>query len=157
MTAPVAFAKSTICWLGFEDRDWAAWYVAVGDTAYVVTGPGEQELPDLPATLAITVRARTSLEHAGRFQATATRLSPGNAAWDDAVAALRPARLNSPDDDPVARWLAEGAVWAVLPDFTSSIPPVRDAPSGAREPAATSATTAVPIPRHFGGRRRRDS
>lgn len=154
MTAPAAFAKSTICWLEVENRDWPAWYIAVGDTAYVVAGPGEQDLPDLPANLAITLRARTSLENAGRFAATATRLSEGDEAWDEAVAALRPARLNSPDDDPAARWSAEGAVWAVQPDFQSPVPVDRDAPSGAREPAATSATTPVPIPRHLGGRRR---
>lgn len=156
MSIPAAFAKSTICWLAVEDRDWPAWYVAVGDTAYVVAGPGEQELPDLPATLAITVRARTSLEHAGRFTATVTRLSESDAEWDEALAALQPARLNSPSDDLAARWTAEGAVWAVRPDFERPAVVKRDMASGAREPEATSATTPVPIPRHLGGRRRRD-
>lgn len=156
MNIPTAFAKSTICWLAVEDRDWPAWYVPVGDTAYVVAGPGEQELPDLPATLEITLRARAGLEHAGRFNASVTRLSEGDAEWDEALAALRTARLNSPSDDLDARWTAEGAVWAVRPDFESPGVVERDAPSGAREPEATSATTPVPIPRHLGGRRRRD-
>ncbi|MDQ2853088.1 MAG: hypothetical protein M3Y49_20575 [Actinomycetota bacterium] len=155
MTAPPAFAKSTICWLEIDGRDWPAWYVAVGDTAYIVSGAGEQELPDLPATLPITLRVRTALQYAGKFEATADRLRQGDEAWDEAVGALRPARLNSTGDDQVGRWVGDGVVWAVRPDFEHLLPFERNAPSGAREPTPTPATTRVPIPRHLGGRRRR--
>lgn len=154
---PASFSKSTICWLKVDGRDLPAWYIAVGDTAYVVSGPGEQELPELPATLPVTLRSRTSLQHAGRFEATATRLHPGDENWERATQALRTARLNPPDDDPVARWTEQGAVWAVRPDFDTLATVERDAPSGAREPAPTPATTPVRKPRHLGGRRRRES
>ncbi|MBO1754239.1 hypothetical protein [Allobranchiibius sp. CTAmp26] len=153
---PAAFGKSAICWLEVEGRDRPVWYVPAGEVAYVVSGPGEQELPELPASVPITLRVKDTREYAGRFTASATRLRPGDEGWDDAVGALRPARLNSPDDDPVARWSQDGAVWALRPDFETPTPVARDAPSGAREPAPTSATTRGRMPGHLGKRRRRE-
>ena len=156
MTVPAAFGKSAICWVQVQGREWPIWYAPAGDTAYVVSGPGEQELPELPGSVQITLRAKDTREYAGRYNATATRLHPGDEGWDDAVHALRPARLNPPDDDPVARWSADGAVWALRPDFDAPEPVARDAPSGAREPAATPATTRGRMPGHLGKRRRRE-
>lgn len=157
---PATFAKSTICWLHVDGRDWPTWYAAVGGTAYVVSGPGEQELPDLPPTLPITLRDRSVLQYAGRFAASATRLHVGDDGWDEAMGALQPARLNSPHGKSAAtidHWATEGIVWAIRPDFGAAAPVERDAPSGAREPVATPATTPVRLPKHFGGRRRRES
>ncbi len=156
---PATFAKSEICWLHIDGRGWPAWYAAVGGTAYIVGGPGEQPLPELPPELPITLRARVGREHAGRFTASATRLRDGDEGWDEAMGALQPARLNSPHGKSAAtieHWATEGVVWAVRPDFGSAAPVGRDSPSGASEPIPTAATTPVRLPRHFGGRRRRD-
>ena len=139
-----------------EGRDWPVWYVPAGEVAYVVSGPGEQELPELPASVQITLRSKDTREYAGRYAASTTRLRPDDEEWDYAVGALRPARLNPPDDDPVARWSSDGAVWALRPDFDAPEPVARDAPSGAREPAPTTATTRGRMPGHLGKRRRRE-
>ncbi|MBO1765841.1 hypothetical protein [Allobranchiibius sp. GilTou38] len=154
--APAAFGKSAICWVQVDGRDWPVWYAPLGDVAYVVSGPGEQELPALPASVSITLRAKDTREYAGRFTASATRLHPGDEEWDEAVGALRPARLNPPDADPAARWSRDGAVWALRPDFDAPAPVAPDAPSGAREPAPTTATTRGRMPGHLGKRRRRE-
>lgn len=155
---PATFAKSAICWLHVDGRDRPAWYAAVGDTAYVVSGVGEQPLPELPPELPITLRAKDAREYAGRFTATATQLRHGDAGWAEAMAALQPARLNSPhgkSEATIEHWVTAGVVWAVRPDFDTAAPVTRDAPSGARENVPTPATTPVRLPKHFGGRRRR--
>ena len=51
--------KSGILWIDIPgDRAWPAWHVWLDGTAFVVTGPGEQSLPAIPADITLTFRSK---------------------------------------------------------------------------------------------------
>ncbi len=151
---PAVFAKSAICWLRVGERDWPVWYAPVEGMAYVVSGGGEQQLPDLPAEVRITLRAKDTREYAGRFPAMVQRVAPDDHEWEAAVGALRSARLNAPHSGAAARWAEHSTVWVVRPDFAAPEPVTRDDPGSAAEPAPTTATTRGRMPAHLGRRSR---
>lgn len=150
-----AAGKSGLLWLEIPgDRAWPAWHVWLDDTAYVVSGPGEQTLPALPGELALILRSRDTGGRLIKVRATATNLSPGDGRWEQATAALKASRLNAPGgQDLVARWAAECTVTALSAyGMPVELPGRYDDGSGAAAPAPTPATTATWRPWHLGGR-----
>ena len=54
-----AATKSGLLWVDVPgDRAWPAWHVWVDGTAYVVSGPGEQVLPELPESVVLVLRSK---------------------------------------------------------------------------------------------------
>jgi len=154
-----ATKKSDLLWLGSDD--WlptAAWHIWHGDSAWVVTGPGEQPLPsirDLP-TAAVTVRSKDNLNRVVTWEALVWRIDPGTEEWDEVVPLLLAKRLNLPDGEgAAARWAARCTVIRLEPtgrllEAGSTLP----ADSGALPPRRTRATTSVRVPFTLGRRRR---
>jgi len=146
--------KSGLLWIDVPgDRAWPAWHVWLDGTAYVVTGPGEQQLPALPADLAVTFRSRSTGGRLVTVPARAVVLAPGDQHWDAATTALNPPRLTSPAGDTVARWAAEATVYALTP-YGEALegPGSYSQESGAAPPAPTPATTRTWHPWHLKGR-----
>jgi 8-oxo-dGTP diphosphatase len=94
---------------------WRATSEAAGDppppgAAYVLTGPGEQPLPELADADEVTV-AVPSKESGGllvTWTARASRVEPGSAEWEAVIGQLAAARLNArtPEGEasPAGRW-----------------------------------------------------
>ncbi|MDP9239185.1 MAG: hypothetical protein M3O55_00875 [Actinomycetota bacterium] len=154
-----ATKKSDLIWLG--SGDWlptAAWHVWHDDSAWVVTGPGEQPLPsirDLP-TAAVTVRSKDNLNRVVTWEALVWRITPDSEEWAEVVPLLLAKRLNLPDSEgAAARWAAECTVIRLEPtgrllEVGNSLP----SDSGALPPRRTPATTSVKVPFTLGRRRR---
>ena len=54
-----AATKSGLLWVDVPgDRAWPAWHVWVDGAAYVVSGPGEQALPELPESVVLVLRSK---------------------------------------------------------------------------------------------------
>ena len=152
-----AAAKSGLLWVDVPgDRAWPAWHEWLDGTAYVVSGPGEQALPWLPEEVAIILRSKDTGGRLVRIRARVERLTPQDARWDAATAALKTSRLNSVGDDVVTRWADQCTVTALTP-FGDPLeaPGSYDAGSGAAAPAPTPATTRTWHPWHLGGRPKR--
>ncbi|WP_137123215.1 hypothetical protein [Segeticoccus rhizosphaerae] len=155
-----AASKSGLLWVEVPgDRAWPVWHVWVNNTAYVVSGPGEQPLPDLPDEVVLVLRSK---DHEGRLlrvPAHTRRLSPEDADLDDewgtATQALKASRLNAPPGDTVARWAHDNVVMALSPHGDALEEPGHyDDASGAAAPVPTPATTATWRPWHARGRPR---
>lgn len=153
-----AAAKSGLLWVQPPgQRAYAAWHVWLQDTAYVVSGPGEQTIPPLPSEVTLVLRSRDSGGRLLTLRATATALTPGDERWDAATAALKASRLNAPADDDgvelVARWAAECTVTALVPyGMPVESPGSYGDGSGAAPPPPTPATTSGWRPWHLRGR-----
>jgi hypothetical protein len=146
--------KSGLLWIDIPGgRAWPAWHVWLDGTAYVVTGPGEQRLPWLPAKVAVTFRSKSTGGRLVKVPATATVIKPGDEPWEAATFALKASRLNSPAGDTVARWADEATVYALKPEGDAEEGPGSySQESGAAEPAATPAITRSWTPWHLKGR-----
>lgn len=158
-TALVAEAagKSGLLWIDVPgDRAWPAWHEWLDGTAYVVSGPGEQTLPWLPAEVELVLRSKDTGGRLVRVRATVERITPEDARWEPATAALKAARLNSPAGDVVQRWAETATVTALRP-FAAPVegPGHYDDSSGAAAPAPTPATTRTWHPWHLRGRPKR--
>ena len=90
------------------------------DAAYVLTGPGEQNVPGLGDAGQVTV-AVPSKDTGGlllRWTARVTRVEPGSAEWSEIIGALLAGRLNepaSPGESPAERWARTGQVYRLTP------------------------------------------
>lgn len=90
------------------------------DAAYVLTGPGEQDVPGLGDAGQVTV-AVPSKDTGGlllRWTARVTRVEPGSAEWSGIIGALLAGRLNepaSPGESPAGRWARTGQVYRLTP------------------------------------------
>ena len=164
-----AMSKSGILWIEVDgDRAWPAWFAWAGDTAYVVNGLGEQQLPWLPEDVVLVLRSKDTGGRLLRVHARAEVLAPDTPAWAHAVTALKAIRLNAVDDVE-QRWRTRCAVTSLTPATSGltapggSIAPVElvglvegpghyDDASGAAAPAPTRATTATWHPKHWRGR-----
>ena len=97
-------------------RPRAAWHVW-RDAAYVLTGPGEQDVPGLgdAGQVTVTVPSKDTGGLLMRWTARVSRVEPDSAEWPEIIGALLAARLNepaSPGDLPaVQRWAQTGAVF----------------------------------------------
>jgi len=145
--------KSGLLWIDIPgDRAWPAWHVWLDDTAYVVTGPGEQSLPPLPADIAVTFRSKSTGGRLVTVAANAAVITPLDMRWEDATTALKASRLNAPAGDIIARWADEAIVYALTPqgDVVQG-PGSYSQQSGAAQPP-TPATTRTWHPWHINGR-----
>jgi hypothetical protein len=146
--------KSGLLWIDIPgDRTWPAWHVWLEDTAYVVTGPGEQSLPALPADVAVTFRSKSTGGRLVTVPARASVVRPDDERWVVATTALKASRLNAPAGDIVERWASEATVYALAPQGDAlQGPGSYSQQSGAAQPPATPATTRTWHPWHLHGR-----
>lgn len=156
-----AASKSGLVWLRVPgaDRSWPAWHVWHEGAVLVVSGPGEQELPELDGEVEISLRSKDSGGRLLTLTALATALDPASEEWTGAAAALASSRLNSahsPADLP-AHWREVGTrVTRIAPGGDVLEAPGRyDDASGAAAPVPSPATTSGWRPWHAGGRERR--
>ncbi len=149
-------SKSALVWVDVPgDRAWPVWHAWADDTVYVVSGPGEQELPWLPAEVGIVLRSKDSGGRLLRVRATVREVAPDSEGWQAATTALAAARLNA-TDDLLTRWAQECTVRALQPFGEPLESPGRYSRSShSAPPPATPATTARWKPWHFRGRPRR--
>ena len=146
--------KSGLLWIDVPgDRAWPAWHVWLEGTAYVLTGPGEQMLPALPADLAVTFRSKSTGGRLVTVPARAAVVTPQDERWEAAATALKASRLNAPAGDTIARWATEATVYALTPQGDAvQGPGSYSQGSGAAQPASTPATTRTWHPWHINGR-----
>ena len=150
-----AVAKKTgLLWIDVPgDRAWPAWHVWLEGTAYVVTGPGEQSLPVLPAEVAVTFRSKDTRGRLLKVSASATVVTPDDQRWEDVTTALKSSRLNAPAGDTVSRWATEATIYALTPHGDAlEGPGSYSQESGAAMPHPTPATTGLWRPWHYKGR-----
>jgi hypothetical protein len=100
---------------------WHVWR----DAAYVLTGPGEQDVPGLGDAPLVTVSV-ASKDTGGllvRWAARVSRVEPGSAEWSAIIGALLAGRLNEPENpgapSPAERWAETGNVYRLTPDETA--------------------------------------
>jgi hypothetical protein len=114
-----ATKKAAIVWLTVGDRrPYAVWCLPVGESIYVVTGPGEQPAPGLVCGPTVRIGARG--DHGGlilMWDATVERVMPGSDAWSAVAPPLAAKRLNAPGpaEALVDRWARECVVLALHP------------------------------------------
>ncbi|HET8594595.1 MAG TPA: hypothetical protein VFM07_05055 [Intrasporangium sp.] len=151
-----AMSKSGLLWVETPDeRTWGVWHVWADDTAYVVSGPGEQALPWLPDEVRIILRSKDTGGRLLTTRARATVVDPGTPEWTTAADLLKAARLNAVDDS-VTRWAEQCTITALRPfDQPIEGPGHYDSASHRAEPVETPATTASWRPWHWRGRHRR--
>jgi len=149
-----AAKKSGLLWIDVPgDRAWPAWHVWLDGTAYVITGPGEQTLPALPADVTVTFRSKDTGGRLVTVPAHASVLTADDPRWDDVSTALKASRLNAPAGDTIARWATEATVYALAPHGDAlEGPGSYSQESGVAQPAPTPATTLTWRPWHLKGR-----
>jgi hypothetical protein len=104
---------------GGDGRPRPVWHIW-RDAAYVLTGPGEQDVPGLGDAGQVTV-AVPSKDTGGlllRWTARVSRVEPGSAEWSEIIGALLAGRLNepaSPGESPAERWARTGQVYRLTP------------------------------------------
>jgi len=151
-----AAAKSGLMWVQPPgDRAWPCWHAWADDTVYVVSGPGEQTLPWLPAEVELVVRSKDTGGRLLRVHASVREIGPHDEGWASATEALKAGRLNA-TDDVVARWARECTVRALTP-FGAPLegPGSYGTGSGAAPVPPSDATTRHWRPWHWRGRPRR--
>jgi hypothetical protein len=156
-----AATKSGLLWVRVPDGQaypvWHAWHeggdeTGSGPVAYIVSGPGEQYLPWLPAEVEIVLRSRDSGGRLLVLDATARELEPGSEEWRAAVEVLRPERLNAVGD-LVEHWRDTCTVHELSPHGPPlESPGHHDDGSGALPVRPAPATTAGWRPWHLRGR-----
>ena len=117
--------KSGLVWVSFAGRDHAVWHEWVGDAVCVVSGAGEQALPDIAdhATVTLSLRSKSTRALAARVEATVEVVAPGSEHWDTVTTALKAGRLNLFDPDhAIERWAAEAVVVRLVPTGTAAVP-----------------------------------
>jgi len=146
-----ATRRSALVWIevpGSPAR--AAWHVWHDGAAYVVSGEGEQPLPELEGatTAAVHVRSADKLGRLLTWQAEVRRLEPDSELWQAVVPLLLAARLNLPDSaDAEQRWGRRCTVHQLSP-VDGAVTAGADLPqeSLAAPPRPSPATTATPLP-----------
>ena len=128
-----ATKRAGLIWITIDGQDrprpaWHVWRPGTGPAgpgapgaAYVVTGPGEQPLPELADAARVTVIVAASQAPGGRveWRAAVGRVEPGSAEWDGVIGQLVAGRLNAVlaegETSPAQRWAASGAVFRLAP------------------------------------------
>jgi hypothetical protein len=96
---------------------WHVWR----DAAYVLTGPGEQDVPGLgeASQVTVTVASKDTGGLLVRWTARVSRVDPGSAEWPAIIGALLAGRLNEPASpaaaSPAQRWARTGTVYRLSP------------------------------------------
>jgi hypothetical protein len=152
-----AATKSDLLWVRptSGERAWPAWHVWYDGAAYVVSGPGEQDLPALTGDVEVILRSKDTLARLVTVRGTATTVAPQDPGWAAAAAALKAKRLNAPDPEHLLdRWAVTATITRLTLDGGLVERPGRyDDRSGAAAPAPTEATTVSWAPWHLRGRR----
>ncbi|MEI2776942.1 MAG: hypothetical protein V9G19_13435 [Tetrasphaera sp.] len=150
-----ALAKSSVCWVETEERSRALWYAVLDGAVLIVTGAGEQQLPDLPEQVRLVLRSKDSGGRLLQVDAAARVVTAEDSGWEAAAAALAAERLNATDDQ-LARWRESGTIYELRPFGQPRQGPGSYAEqSGAAPVTPARGTTAGWRPRHLGGRGRR--
>ncbi len=132
--------KSGLVWVTYAGRDHAVWHEWVGDAVCVVSGGGEQSLPDVAShpTVTLSLRSKTTRALAARTEATVEVVAPDSEHWDTVTTALKSGRLNLADPDhAIARWAAESVVVRLVPTGTAAVPGSIDPAIGFTSPRLT--------------------
>jgi len=118
-----AASKSGLVWVrlpgGTTHPVWHVWHDdgderSTGPAAYVVSGPGEQSLPELPDEVELILRSKDTGGRLVTVHATSRELTPDDDGWDAAVEVLRPERLNAVGDT-AARWRESCTIHVLTP------------------------------------------
>ena len=124
-----ATKRAGLIWITVPDaavpgRPRPAWHVW-RDAAYVLTGPGEQDVPglgDAPRVI-VSVASKDTGGLLVRWAARVSRVEPGSAEWSGIIGALLAGRLNEPEapgaPSPAERWAQTGYVYRLTPDENS--------------------------------------
>jgi len=148
-----AAGKSGLLWIDVpDDRAWPAWHAWADDTVFIVSGPGEQQLPWLPDEVALILRSKDTGGRLMAVRASVRTLTPEDEQWEAATQALKASRLNAVDDQ-VERWAHSCTVRALRP-FGAPLEAPGSYPdtSGAAPVPPSPATTTGWRPWHLGGR-----
>jgi hypothetical protein len=159
-----ATRKAGLVWLTYGQRDGVqngrpAWHVWVDGAAYVVCGPGEQDLPGLATatTVTVTVPSKDTRARIVTWVGSASVVSPQSDSWVPATSALAASRLNAEGGaSMIERWSRECTVVRIVP--TGEAVETAEEPSEvslAEPPRDTPATTLGRQPAMLGGIRRR--
>jgi hypothetical protein len=147
-------AKTDLVWVVPSDGPprplWSIWH---RDSIAVVTGGIEQPNPGLVDGGEVTVilRSKENRARQATVSAAVEQLVPASADWDEAVAALHPARLNATDgEQQPGRWAKDSTVWRLRPRAVLEQPGSFSAESQRAEPLPTDATTVGRMPFHAG-------
>ncbi|WP_034591240.1 hypothetical protein [Hamadaea tsunoensis] len=139
-----AAKKAAVAWLGFGDGPaYAVWCMPLDGKLYIVTGPGEQDVPGLVDAVEAGLPARLTLrgDHGGSivtFTAEPRGLHGNDTEWETVAPQLAGKRLNAigTTDEVVARWAAECMIVAITPvaplaelDATTAAAPPRPTPA----------------------------
>jgi hypothetical protein len=154
--------KTGVSWLsatGAEERTYAVWHVWHDDALCLVSGGGEQPLPDIDDGARVEVTQR-SKDNGGRlvtWVGTASVVPPGSAEWDSITPALVSDRLNLRDLTTAAdEWARSSVVRKVVPTGELVEAPGRLSEDAHRAtPAPTPATTRGRLPKVLHRRVRR--
>jgi hypothetical protein len=133
--APALIAEATkragVIWITAGGRRprpvWHVWR----DGAYVLTGPGEQDVPGLTASgpVTVTVPSKDTGGCLVTWTAQVSRVEPGSAEWSSIIGALLAGRLNEAAGpgavSPAGRWAQTGNVYRLTPVNARPGDPVR--------------------------------
>jgi hypothetical protein len=159
-----AAAKSDLLWVRPDpapasptsptERFWPAWHVWHEGEAYVVSGPGEQQLPPLVGAVEVILRSKDTWARLVTVRGTATTVAPDDTDWANAAGALKAKRLNAPDPERLLdRWATANTITRLsLAGGLVEGPGHYDDRSGAAPPPPTEATTVHWAPWHLRGR-----
>lgn len=151
--------KSGVCWLRYDGVDHAVWHVWLEDALYVVSGGGEQPLPDIEdvETLDVVMRNKDTGQRLITWVGSVSVVHPDDERWEPVTNALVSGRLNLASLETAAdEWARSSVVIRIVP--TSEVREVRDSlPDDAHlaAPRTTPATTRGPLPKVFHRRARR--
>lgn len=164
-----AVSKGDILWLSVPQpapaqRSWlerkkpvgaehaqAVWFVYEDDKVYVLNGPGEQQVPNLPNVERVTIIAR-SKDHrseVSKIPATVRTVDPSEDVWERVMKTAVTNRLNLPDmDQAIERWRATCVLLELTPVFHESRRAAADAqsPEAAAGAAPAEPAAASPAP-----------
>jgi hypothetical protein len=145
--------KSGVCWVrpAAADRAYPCWHVWHEGSAYVLTSPGEQPLPDIDQseTADVMIHSKDTRERLLTWTAQVSWVEPGTDEWDAVTGLLVAGRLNLVDPaGAVSSWAQDGLVVRLTPtgDYTES-PDEMGPGSDSATPVETPATTKGPPPR----------
>ena len=158
-----AASKSGVMWVEVPDGgSHAVWFVwhddgdprGAGPAAYVVSGPGEQNLPFLPPEVTVILRSKDTGGRLLRLRATVRELPPTSEEWDAAAEVLRADRLNA-TGDVMSRWRESAVIHVLTPHGRpDEAPGAYAAESGRLTVSPARGTTARWRPWHWRGRGR---
>ncbi|WP_018156721.1 hypothetical protein [Demetria terragena] len=111
-------AKSGVLWLGPTEHEAVpVWFAHLDPYVYVLTGPGEQNVPHLGDEAVMVLRDKDTRSRILVAPVEVGRLAPSHERWTGATEALAKGRLNAaalPSDLP-ERWATGAVVFELLP------------------------------------------